>query len=239
MSRYSIKPGYVARSRADTRETTAGQYWTPDKIRMASFYQYEVYRAARRLLLGRPVGRRRVCDIGCGHPAKLRELLEPVADGIVGVDQPTVVDRLAAHPPTIEFRAMDLEAPDVSGLHGTFDLVVCADVVEHLLDPDPCVRFLGALLRPDGIAVVSTPERDVMRGPECMTSPKPVHVREWNAQEFAEYLGTHGFTVRRHALLPKGRMSWGQRLVRLLPLRSPELHGCQMVVCTFSPRSRA
>jgi SAM-dependent methyltransferase len=138
----------------------------------------------------------------------------------------------------MEFRGMDLEAPDGTDLHGAFDLVICADVVEHLLDPDPCVRFLGALLRPDGIAVVSTPERDIMRGPACITSPKAVHVREWNASEFAEYLGAHGFTIRRHVLLPKGRVSRVQRLVRLLPRRSADLNGCQMVVCTFSPPSR-
>jgi 2-polyprenyl-3-methyl-5-hydroxy-6-metoxy-1,4-benzoquinol methylase len=235
MSRYSIKAGYAARTEANTREAAAGEYWTAERIRMASFYQYEVYRAARRILARRPAGRRRVCDVGCGHPAKLGELLAPIADGIVGVDQPTLGSHIAAHAPAVEFRGMDLEAPDATGLAGAFDLVICADVLEHLLDPDPCVRFIAALLRPDGVGVVSTPERDIMRGPGCMTSPKAVHVREWNAAEFAGYLGAHGFIIRRHALLPKGRVTRLQRLTRLLRPRSPALHGCQMAVCTLPP----
>jgi hypothetical protein len=70
-----------------------------------------------------------------------------------------------------------------------------------------------------------------------MTSPKGVHVREWNAAEFAAYLRTRGGTVHRQALLPKGRVSRLRRLLRPVLPRSAELHGCQMVVCGFIAES--
>jgi 2-polyprenyl-3-methyl-5-hydroxy-6-metoxy-1,4-benzoquinol methylase len=42
---------------------------------------------------------------------------------------------------------------------GSFDLILCSEVIEHLRDSQTALRNLNALLRPGGILVLSTPQR--------------------------------------------------------------------------------
>lgn len=52
----------------------------------------------------------------------------------------------------------DLNNPDtLSQVEGTFDAVLCGDVLEHLLHPDEVLTRVGLMLRPDGQVVVSLP----------------------------------------------------------------------------------
>ena len=44
--------------------------------------------------------------------------------------------------------------------------------------------------------ILSTPERDLKRGEECMGSNKPEHVREWNRSEFTALLEYFGFEIK-------------------------------------------
>jgi len=62
---------------------------------------------------------------------------------------------------------------------GYVDAVVCADVVEHVLDVTGLLQTIARLLRPDGRAVITTPIR-LSEVPD-----DPNHVREWFPREFA------------------------------------------------------
>jgi hypothetical protein len=167
-----------------------------------------------------------VLDVGAGYPAKI---------GMVAETSTTLLDQLTPQPivqrdfPNAEFVADDLEHP--SRRNGrTFDLVICADVVEHLIDPDPCMKIIRSATR--RFAILSTPERDIVRGTDCMHSPKEEHVREWNAREFRRYVESHGFQIVQQRLLPQGRLrpielGWA----RLLRIRTPRWSGCQAVLC--------
>jgi 2-polyprenyl-6-hydroxyphenyl methylase/3-demethylubiquinone-9 3-methyltransferase len=42
---------------------------------------------------------------------------------------------------------------------GTFDLVTCLEVIEHVADKSAFVRDVAARLAPDGLLVISTPNR--------------------------------------------------------------------------------
>jgi 2-polyprenyl-3-methyl-5-hydroxy-6-metoxy-1,4-benzoquinol methylase len=42
---------------------------------------------------------------------------------------------------------------------GSFDLILCSEVIEHLADSRSALRNLNALLRPGGILILSTPQR--------------------------------------------------------------------------------
>ena len=46
--------------------------------------------------------------------------------------------------------------------------------------------------------IITTPERDILRGKNCNRSPKNVHVREWNSFEFNKYLKNQGFKILAH-----------------------------------------
>ncbi len=227
---YFIKPGYRARRAAETIEEHAGDYWDANRVRDSRLYQYYVYETAAEVAaeLG---GRVRLLDVGCGYPAKL-ELVAAHAAQVTVVDQPSLAAVVRTDFPGVEFLPMNLEQP--SSLARVFDLIVFSDVVEHLLDPNPAMQFLAAHLAPGGRLVISTPERDVLRGIDCMSSEKPEHVREWNQAEFHCYLSSHGFSVERSLLLPTMRLAPDQIIAMrdALPQHRAPYSGCQTVVCT-------
>jgi SAM-dependent methyltransferase len=67
----------------------------------------------------------------------------------------------AGHPwrsyTSVHFPAFDLVAPVDPVEYGTFDVVICEQVLEHVSDPVAAVRTLAALLAPSGTLIVSTP----------------------------------------------------------------------------------
>jgi SAM-dependent methyltransferase len=56
----------------------------------------------------------------------------------------------------LDFPDFDLCAPP-SDMPGPFDLVICEQVLEHVLDPLAAVRTLRCLCKPDGYVYVATP----------------------------------------------------------------------------------
>jgi 2-polyprenyl-3-methyl-5-hydroxy-6-metoxy-1,4-benzoquinol methylase len=63
---------------------------------------------------------------------------------------------------TVKWIEQDLNAPIVDH-DGEFDVVVAAEVIEHLENPRLMVRELFRLLRPGGTAIVSTPNNESWR----------------------------------------------------------------------------
>jgi 2-polyprenyl-3-methyl-5-hydroxy-6-metoxy-1,4-benzoquinol methylase len=104
------------------------------------------------------VGRDRdVLDVGCATGYLARAL---VAQGctVTGVELDEDAARQAA-PHLAEVRLADLDRTDLArlGLGRRFDVVVFADVLEHLKDPLRALRASVDLLRPGGRVVVSIP----------------------------------------------------------------------------------
>lgn len=103
---------------------------------------------------------RRALDVGCGaglFGSQLRERY--AACETVGLEPDTQRATLAAgHFDTIIAGAIDDPAMhDQLRKHGPFDLIVCADVLEHLLSPEQTLRRLADLLSPDGYLITSLP----------------------------------------------------------------------------------
>lgn len=70
------------------------------------------------------------------------------------------------------FVAADFEKPAETDL-GTFDLIMCCGVIEHLVDPDILLSFIKAHADSETTIVLSTPERDVWRGKRTRSRPRP------------------------------------------------------------------
>jgi hypothetical protein len=67
------------------------------------------------------------------------------------------------------------------------DLVICADVIEHLDNPDDLLDFIDDI--DFRLLIISTPERDGQAGKNDFGPPENTsHYREWNAVEFKNYL---------------------------------------------------
>ena len=216
--RFGIKPGYRENEPRSFDRDPDARYWTEQRIEASSRYQYPVYLMCRDLLRSRAA--RSFLDVGSGPGTKVAELIAPLCQDITLIDQPSSREILLRRLPDARFVAADLDDLDLD-LERSFDLIVCADVLEHLKHPDACLTFIREHLAVDGVAVLSTPERDNLRGRECMESPHPEHVREWNAAEFRAFAESCKLRVERQVLLPAERihpleLAVSRRLARFL-----------------------
>jgi len=95
----------------------------------------------------------RVLDVGCGtghHMASLREHGFEVA----GVDgSPGMLDQARANNPGAEIRQADVE--DIPFDAGSFDFVLCIEVLRYLPDPEPCIREMARVLKPGGVCLAT------------------------------------------------------------------------------------
>jgi SAM-dependent methyltransferase len=65
--------------------------------------------------------------------------------------------------PSVEFQRQDLrELKERVDLAGQFPFVICAEVIEHLIEDEQLMRSLAALLSPGGTLLLTTPNIDSM-----------------------------------------------------------------------------
>lgn len=230
--RYCIRADYQPNlSRSGHAPTGAPRFWTPQRISLATQYQYDVYRIAAQLMRSPDVGS--VIDVGCGPPVKLKPMLPDKPLVVHLVDQPESAPLAAQVLPAAQFTAADLESIDMD-LGRRFDLAICADVIEHLRDPDRCLTFIRRHLSARGVLLISTPERDILRGRDCRSCPHPEHVREWNGEEFARFLESRGWQLLRRGNLPQQRTQASLRFLGRLLERlgvPPRWYSCQFALC--------
>lgn len=109
--------------------------------------------------LAKPLAGRAALDIGCGAGLVCEPLARLGAE-VTGVD--AAADNVAAASAHAEAVGLDIRymAGEVGGLDiGTFDLVTCLEVVEHVADKPAFLRDVAARLAPGGLLVISTPNR--------------------------------------------------------------------------------
>lgn len=161
---YGLPEGYRIRENPE--------HW--DDTRMKDEWQREVYLMAAAIMATN--GYKSVIDIGCGSGFKLMKYLDRY--DTVGLDVPRTVDWLREKYPSHEW-CSDLPA-------AKFDLVICADVIEHVLDPDVLCRNIRSVA--GGHILISTPDRLRPGEPPFGPSTNRSHVREWSFAEFGVYM---------------------------------------------------
>lgn len=180
--------GYRSRTQPsyfeDTFEAGANLTWQPD-----------VYRIAAEL--ARLFGRKTVIDVGCGHARKLVALHPEFR--LIGIDYGINIDHCRRAYPFGEWLESDLEAvellPIPVGVRRDA-VVVCADVIEHLVDPRPLLATMRELLQHAAVAVLTTPDRARTYGALHYGPPSnPAHVREWTLDELAALCKASGLDV--------------------------------------------
>ena len=99
----------------------------------------------------------RVLDVGCAT-GYLGELLAAKECVVVGIEADPEAARLARSSGAYQaVYEIDLDDATSSLPTGAFDVVLCADVLEHLRDPPGTLRRLHPMLAEDGQLVVSLP----------------------------------------------------------------------------------
>ena len=132
----------------------------------------------------------RVLDAGCGTAYGSRLLAAGGAREVVAVDIARSV--LAAVAPGMP-ESVRLQGGDVRKLdfaNDSFDLVVCFEVIEHVEDPSAVFDELVRVLTPDGLLLVSSPNRGVY------PPGNPHHLHEFAPAELEAELSTRLGQVR-------------------------------------------
>ncbi|MEO7065581.1 MAG: bifunctional 2-polyprenyl-6-hydroxyphenol methylase/3-demethylubiquinol 3-O-methyltransferase UbiG [Rhodanobacter sp.] len=104
----------------------------------------------------------RVADVGCGG-GLLSEALARSGAEVTGIDlAPKVIDvaRLHLHESNlqVDYRVQS-SAQLAAAEPASFDAVCCMEMIEHVPDPAALVNDLAALVKPDGMLVMSTLNR--------------------------------------------------------------------------------
>ncbi len=106
-----------------------------------------------------PLAGKSALDVGCGA-GLLCEPLARMGAAVTGVDAaPENVEAAKAHAAlsglSIDYRAGEIAAQGLA----TFDVVSSMEVIEHVTDPAAFIAELSRHLKPDGLLLLSTPNR--------------------------------------------------------------------------------
>lgn len=135
-------------------------------------YQEEVYKRAHEIACGR----KKIVDVGCGSAEKLFKYFSDF--DFIGVDVEETVRQLKDKYPN---HCWITEIPNA-------DLVILADVVEHVKNPNKMLQQLECL------CIISTPIRQENNvGPPA----SKYHFREWTMVEFNNFVSRY-FHILEH-----------------------------------------
>jgi SAM-dependent methyltransferase len=176
--RYRLADDYVSRAVVEAHDDTS----------FTDEWQDEVYSRARQLVDQNRLTS--ILDIGCGSGFKLMKYFSSLAS--VGAEISPTYEFLLQKYPERRWIRSDFSVPFAEPV----DVVLAADVIEHLADPDALMRFISGINCK--LIVLSTTARDLLgdgKGPPR----NPCHAREWTADEFRAYVGSH-FRVVEHGI---------------------------------------
>jgi len=184
--RYDLPAAYVSRAQpvyyADTPDD--GLTWQPD-----------VYPTAAEI--ARSLQCDTLVDIGCGQARKL-SVLHPEFK-LIGVDYGGNMEHCRTKFPFGTWLEADFEDISMLPLPARVlrqSVVICSDVIEHLVDPRSLMDALRALLEHAPALVLSTPDRERTWGKAHMgPPPNPAHIREWTLAELSALFEREGFTL--------------------------------------------
>jgi 2-polyprenyl-3-methyl-5-hydroxy-6-metoxy-1,4-benzoquinol methylase len=148
----------------------------------------------------------RILDVGCGQGALIRILQErcclELAYGVELVPEAAEIARRFAR--MVWSESIESFDPPIEPL--SLDYVICADVLEHLRDPDTVLAKLRRLLKRDGRLLVSLPNAsnrrlvwDLVIKNDWRYAPSGImdetHLRWFTSTSARRTLGNAGFSV--------------------------------------------
>lgn len=143
-----------------------------------------------RYFLARSLSRGKdVIDIAAGEGYGTA-ILGQVARSVVGVElYADVLKHAASNHSRSNIRFLAADAHYVPLRDASFDVVVSFETLEHCSDGEAFLKELVRLLRPNGILLISSPDRDIY-SPSGRPA-NPYHLREYTRREFLDLIGNH------------------------------------------------
>jgi 2-polyprenyl-6-hydroxyphenyl methylase/3-demethylubiquinone-9 3-methyltransferase len=106
----------------------------------------------------KPLKDRKALDVGCGA-GLLAEPLARLGAEVTAIDAAPETIAAARYHAEGQRLAIDYRVGGVETLEGSFDLVTSMEVIEHVTDPRAFVMGLARALAPEGLLILSTPNR--------------------------------------------------------------------------------
>ena len=141
------------------------------------------YAFARRYAHGQ-----RVLDAGCGTGYGSADLAQSAA-AVTGVDiSADAIEYASASYRIPGLRFLESSCTAIPLPPESFDLVVAFEVIEHLADYRAFLIECARVLTPEGLFIVSSPNKRYYGATRAATGPNPFHEHEFEAGEFVREL---------------------------------------------------
>ena len=149
----------------------------PDEVFINHCKVYEFFRSV--------INGGHVLDVGSGNGYGSRILSEGNLESYTGIDYSTeaVTYSQKMYSQYGSFYEMDAHAIDLSDRQ--FDWVISSENLEHLKDPQKALHEKARVLKPDGFALIGTPNKE-MFSPGEAGSPNPFHIDEFYYDQLLE-----------------------------------------------------
>ena len=164
-----------------------------DTLTDSTLWQADVYRAAA--MLARRAGVSHIVDIGCGTGGKLIPLASEFK--IIGYDYGGNIDicSKAYKDATWIINDFETEIPDRFMFAGS--VTICADIIEHLINPDALIKTLKGAVKTAAYVLISTPDRERLQQGTANGPPaNKAHCREWTLAELEAWFVSEGLPVK-------------------------------------------
>jgi len=99
-----------------------------------------------------------ILEIGAGNGATLSKIKEMgLAEKVVGVDLVDKISGTQGKSLIDEFHIINIESVQTIFKEGSFDTILCGDVLEHLVDPWSTLKYLNSLIKNEGQIIATLP----------------------------------------------------------------------------------
>lgn len=187
MKNYCIIKGY--------QPNDAHEIKSIDASKRSDKHQIKIYELAKQIAEINSLNK--IADVGCGTGFKLKKYFNK--NDIIGYDITSNVMWLIKKYPNNLWIVSDFNSTPAIA-----DLVICADVIEHVNNPDELINFI-IKMNPKHV-IISTPDRDQLRDkydrPYLGPPKNKHHFREWSFSEFDDYISVY-FDIIQHNKIEK------------------------------------
>ena len=127
------------------------------------------------------ISKLKICDVGCGPGDLINIIGSKTNDSeLFGFDHSEKLIQISEKRfPQIIFKQFDL-FEDYNSFKSEFDIVICSEVVEHLIGPKTAVKNLLHMVKSSGFLVLSVPEgrKDSYQG----------HINFWSPESWNQFI---------------------------------------------------
>lgn len=105
-----------------------------------------------------------VLEVGCGIGTFTRRLItKPALRRLLAIDVSAAAVAHCAQ--RVQHPALEVRHTEVQVVEGSFDLIVCMNVLEHIDDHEGALRHMLSLLKPGGALFLLVPAHDLLYSP--------------------------------------------------------------------------